>query len=141
MEKINSTLLEFMAVSSEIDKAYHKAAVKLGLSDTKIYILYFLSQKKYSQKQICDLCGISKQTVNSAIKNLIAEDIVCPLRGEKNEIITLTSKGEKLIDEKISLLIRAENNAIAQWSEEDRTRIVSLNKNFLSAFLKEIEKF
>ncbi len=139
MEKINKTLLTFLSISSEIDKAYHKAAIKLGLSDTQMYVLYFLSQEEYSQKQICELSGISKQTVNSAIKDMIAKGFIAPLKGEKNEIITLTEDGEKVVEEKISRLIRAENNVISNWSDEERTSMVSLNRKFLKAFLTEIE--
>ncbi len=139
MEKINQTFWEFLSISSEIDKAYHKAAIRLGLSDTQMYVLYFLSQKEYSQKQICELSGISKQTVNSAIKEMIAKGYIAPLKGEKNESITLTKDGEKVVEDKVSRLIRAENNVISKWSDEERTYMVNLNRKFLKAFLTEIE--
>ncbi len=139
MEKINRTLLSFLSTSSEIDKAYHKAAIRLGLSDSQMYVLYFLSQEEYSQKQICELSGISKQTVNSSIKEMIGKGIIAPLRGEKNEKIHLTADGKRMVDEKISKLIRAENNVISAWSDEERSIMVELNRKFLKSFLNEIE--
>ncbi|MCR5536003.1 MAG: MarR family transcriptional regulator [Succinivibrio sp.] len=141
MEHINQTLLTFLSISSELDKAYHQAALKLGLSDSKMNILYLLSHKPYSQKQICELSGMSKQTVNSALKDLIAEGIIEPQLGVRHEQIKLTDKGDELIDSKLSLLIRAENSVIAQWSESERRQLIELNQKFLTAFLAELAKF
>lgn len=55
---------------SETEAAYHEAAVRLGLSDSAMQILYLLADREGScpLRDVSAQTGISKQTVHSAIR-------------------------------------------------------------------------
>ena len=67
----------------ETDAVYHEAALKLGLSDSALQILYTVCD--YDGGDACPLqeisrrTGISKQTINSAIRKLEKEPYDCQL--------------------------------------------------------------
>ena len=65
-------------LSAEITSLYHKAAVKMGISDTVLNILYVLCEKEGQclQSDIFRLTGISRQTINSAIRKLEKSELV-----------------------------------------------------------------
>ena len=80
---VSEQLQYYNLLTSEIDEAYHNAALKLGLSDSAMVILYTLCSRENPCPllEIARLTGISRQTIHSAIKKLEAQGIltlVCP---------------------------------------------------------------
>ena len=69
---------QYTYLAGEINALYHEAAVKMGISDSIQNILYVLCEKggKCLQSEISKLTGISRQTINSAIRKLEKEEIV-----------------------------------------------------------------
>ena len=68
---------QYTYLAGEINALYHEAAVKTGISDSVQNILYVLCEKggKCLQSEISRLTGISRQTINSAIRKLEKEGI------------------------------------------------------------------
>ena len=68
----------FNYLLGEIDDAYHDAALKFGLSDSAMIVLYAVCGNRGSCPidGICRLSGVRKQTVNSALRKLEAEGVV-----------------------------------------------------------------
>ena len=64
--KQNRTLKEFDSLYKMIDDVYHEIALSMHLTDSAFLILYCLLElgDGCSQKDICKLYSISKQTVN-----------------------------------------------------------------------------
>ena len=58
----------------EIDGVYHEMSLRLGLSDSAMIVLYTLcdSGGPCPLRDICRRSGLSKQTVNSALRKLEA---------------------------------------------------------------------
>ena len=75
---ISIEMKRFNHLIGEIDAVYHDMALKLGLSDSAMRILYTICNNGESclLQEICHLSGISKQTINSAIRKLEADEIV-----------------------------------------------------------------
>lgn len=141
MEKQNDTIHQFDVIYGEISNVYHDISRKLGLTDTESIILYAIAvDENVSQKTICSLSGLSKQTINSAIKKMIRDEIFEPLRGMKNEKLILTQKGKKIIEEKISILIDIENRIFTSWSEEERRIFIDLYTRYLNMLKDECEQ-
>ena len=69
---------QYTYISGEINALYHEAAVKAGISDSVQNILYVICEKENRclQSEISKLTGISRQTINSALRKLIKEEIV-----------------------------------------------------------------
>lgn len=57
----------------EQDHIYHNAAVRYGLSDTGMWVLYnvYTASDTITQQELCRQCFFPKQTVNTAIARLI----------------------------------------------------------------------
>lgn len=68
--KQNRALKEFDSLYKMIDDVYHEIALSMHLTDSAFLILYCLLElgDGCSQKDICKLYSISKQTVNSSVK-------------------------------------------------------------------------
>ncbi len=63
---------------SEMDAAYHEAAQRQGHNDSTSRILYALCElgSPASLRAVCESTGLSKQTVNSALRKLEADGIL-----------------------------------------------------------------
>lgn len=73
---INAQMKRFNLLMSKIDAAYHDAALKLGMSDSVMLVLYTLCSCD-GECMLGDITsGASKQTINSALRKLEAEGMV-----------------------------------------------------------------
>ncbi len=138
-----SIVRKINCLSNELDAIYHKASRILGVSDSTMIVLYAL----YENGGSCPLYdiygenGISKQTVNSAIRKLEAEGIVVSESdGGKKKRIYITDEGKKLVNSTVVPLLTAECNAFNEWSEEEFKQYITLNERYNEAFRKQIEK-
>lgn len=144
-DKITGKMILYNQFSKELDGLYHLYARKSGLSDTAFWILYSVeeSQSVYTQKELCEDWSYSCQTVNSALKKLVEQEIIelRPLPGNrKNKQIVLTASGKALVAEIISPLIEAERNSFLKLGEEDGEEFLRLTKSHLELFHREIEQ-
>ena len=130
----------------EIEAVYHEMSLKLGLSDSAMIILYTICDEGDSclLQDICLRSGMSKQTINSALRKLEKEGIVylkpADLRGKK---VCFTEKGRDLAKSTAVRMIEAETEILASWSKEDVEKYLELTERFLSALkvkAKEIER-
>lgn len=135
---------EYTYLAGEINSLYHEAAVKMGISDSVMNILYVLCEKggRCLQSEISKLTGISRQTINSAIRNLKKVEIVYLKPGKgRNTIVCLTEKGEKFASAKIQPLFEAENKIWNEWTAEEQQQYLSLTQKYrdgLKKYLKAI---
>ena len=63
---------------NELNGLYHDISMKLGLSDSESMVMYMLYdiQEPLTQSDIVKATGLSKQTLNSAIRKLEKEGII-----------------------------------------------------------------
>ena len=129
-------------LTSEIDSLYHQAAVKLGLSDSEACVLYALCEQNGSclLSDIYKQSGISKQTINSALRKLEAERILYlePYKGNAKKV-TLTPKGIQYAKDTIVKLYEAEIRAFASWSEEEMEIYIRLIKKDVVSLKEQFE--
>ncbi len=130
-------------LSAEINSLYHQAALKLGLADSEMYILYML----YDNEGSCMLAdmskasGISKQTVNSAIRRLENEDVVYlqQQRG-KTKKVCLTSKGREYAEKTVAKIFAAEARAYSDWTDEEISLHLKLLEKYADSFRESLEE-
>lgn len=128
---------------AELDALYHQAALKIGIADSALSVLYTI----YDNGESCLLSdiykqsGISKQTVNSAIRNLEKEDIVFleQYKG-KSKMVLLTEKGKVYIKQTAALIYEAEKKAYESWSENEINTYISLLEKYEETFKQQVEK-
>ena len=124
---------QYTYLAGEINALYHEAAVKAGISDSVQNILYVLCEEggKCLQSEIGKLTGISRQTINSAIRRLEKDGIVYLEHGSgRNTVLHLTEKGEKFAAEKIYPLHEIENRIWNDWTPEEREQYLTLTKKY-----------
>ena len=133
---------QYTYLAGEINALYHEAAVKMGISDSVQNILYVLCEKdgQCLQSEISKLTGISRQTINSAIRKLEKEGIVYLEQGKgRNTILCLTGKGKKFSAEKIIPLHEIENKIWNEWTEEEQRQYLTLTKKYRDGLKKYLE--
>ncbi|MDO7977895.1 MarR family winged helix-turn-helix transcriptional regulator [Oceanotoga teriensis] len=128
-------------LSSEMDALYHKSSLKLGITDSVSIVLYTI----YDMGETCQLSdiykksGISKQTVNSAIRNLENDDILYlkKYKGRSKKII-LTEKGKEYINNTVVKLYEAELKSFESWSSKEIDTYIFLMEKYVKCFREQI---
>lgn len=122
---------------SETDAAYHEAALRLGMSDSTMQILYTLCDRggDCPLGEIRALSGVSKQTINSALRKLEDEGIVY-LEGMdgKRKRVCLTERGTKLARRTVVRIMEIENGILDSWPKEHVEQYLELTRKYLAAF-------
>lgn len=138
---INEQMKLFNLLMSEIDTAYHDAAVKLGMSDSVMLILYTVCSCD-GECLLSDITsGASKQTINSALRKLEAEGIVYleTFEGRKKKVY-LTEKGRLLVKDTVLRVIKAENEIFASWSDKEKSIYIDLTQRYLADFKEKLKE-
>lgn len=140
--KISESLKHFNYLQSELDAVYHEASLNLGMSDSSMIILYTLCNEGGSclLNDICILTCLSKQTINSAIRKLEAEDILYLKASDgKRKLVCLTEKGKQLSEKTVAKIIDIENRIFDSWSSEAKQQYFGAIQNYVAAFKEELK--
>ena len=129
----------------EQDFIYHNVAVKFGLSDTAMWVLYnvYASEDTITQQELCRQCFFAKQTVNTAITSLSKNGYVEleAIPGTRNQKkILLTEKGNALAKNTVAPLIDAESRAYSALSNEELEAYLEMTTRLTLALREETEK-
>lgn len=119
---------------SEIEAAYHEISSALGLSDSSMIVLYTVFDNGGScmLQDICRNSGISKQTINSALRKLESEGIIyLESAGTKNKKVCLTEQGKHLANHTAGKIIEMENDIFSSWEKEDVEKYLELTERYL----------
>ena len=133
---------QYTYLAGALNALYHEAAVKMGLSDSVQNILYVICEKgtRCLQSEISRLTGISRQTINSAIRKLEHEGIVYLEPGQgRNTVVCLTEQGEAYAQKTIQPLFEIENRIWNDWTEEEQEEYLRLTRKYrdgLKTYLK-----
>jgi DNA-binding MarR family transcriptional regulator len=125
----------------EMQALYHQASLKLGITDSVSIVLYTICDtgENCLLSDIYKKSGISKQTVNSAIRGLEADDILYLKQhtGRAKKII-LTEKGKDYVNKTVAKLYEAEVQAFESWSTEEINTYIRLMEKYADCFRKQI---
>lgn len=139
---ISADVNRFNRLTLQTDLVYHEAASRLGLTYSAMMILYSVLDNGGSCP-IGDICafGISKQTVNSALRKLENEDIIFRRSaGGRRKDICLTEKGTALAEKTVLKIIEFENEIFASWTEHERETYFELTKRYMNQLNERVSK-
>lgn len=144
-DSIHSKIVAYNQLTKELEELYQLYAKKSGLSETTLWILYCVHERQepYTQKELCDIWSYSRQTINSALKNLETQGLIelVPLpENRKNKQLLLTASGKNLVNKIILPLVEAEKNVFIQLGEEDSRKFLSLTKRHTELLHMEINQ-
>lgn len=130
-------------LSNELDALYHQFSLKLGITDSVSIVLYTIydSCNECLLTDIYKRSGISKQTVNSAIRALESDGILYleQHNGRAKKVI-LTDKGREYVQKTAARIFRAEMDAFDTWTDEEVSAYIGFMEKYANCFRKQIEK-
>lgn len=130
---MKSAFQEYTQLMGMIDSAYHEATLKLHLTDSAMDILYVLTVHGQGcpQSALYKESGMSKSTVNSAIRKMEKEQLLYLTPGfGRNTCVFLTEKGQKLQEETIYRIMQIENTIYDSWTKEEQETFMRLSRDF-----------
>ncbi len=141
--KICSSIHRINYLNAELNALYHHASLKLGLTDSASIVLYTI----YDNGENCLLSdiykqsGVSKQTVNSAIRNLEKKHIIyLAQHSGRAKKVVLTDTGKEYVQKTTARLFDAETAAFSSWTEEEINAHIGYMEKYIDSFRKQIEK-
>lgn len=142
MTQSSKALKRYNHLLSETNAAYHELSVQLGLSDSVMQILYticYQGRTRCALQEIRIQTGISKQTINSALRKLEAAGIIYlePVGG-KSKDVCLTEQGVLLAERTAARVIAVENAVFSAWSQEDVEKYLELVEKYLNGFRNQV---
>lgn len=138
----NGNARKFTHLSGEINSLYHGIAAKIGISDTALDILYILCERgsRCLQSDIFRLTGISRQTINSAIKKLEREGIIYLEQGKgRSTVIRPTEEGASFLKRSIQPVFEIENRIWDEWTVEEQRQYLALTQKYRDALKRHID--
>ena len=133
----------FNDILSETDSLYHEIALRLGLTDSAMSILYCVAQlgNGCPLSQVYKRNGGSRQTVGSALRKMEQEEILyLKAANGKSKNIWLTEKGQRLLEEKIMPVLQMENQIFLSWTEQEVEEYLRLDQKYLNDLKNSIKK-
>lgn len=123
---MNKTRMDYIHrlnyLNYEMDSIYHRSSLKFKISDSVSLVLYTIydSGEECLLSEIYKKSGISRQTVNSAIRGLEKDDILHlrPVDGKSKKVV-LTDKGRTMVKNTSARLFKAEMDAFDSWTEKE----------------------
>lgn len=143
MISINEKIKRINYLAKELDVIYHQTARKFGMSDSVLTVLYMIYEKGDGclLHDICCESGISKQTINSAMRKLENEDVLYleQDKGKKKRVF-LTEKGKGYIENTVVRLYEAECRVLSAWTEDEFKLYMKFMKRYNDLLKAEVEK-
>lgn len=144
MDNIAEYIQEYCSCLHEWDAAFEDYAKSVGLSYTSLCILDAIYEADgCTQKQLCSLCFLPKQTVNAAVTGFydkgwlrmreLPED-------RRNKALHLTELGRSEAGHILSRLRDCDRIAMGSLTESEQEQLLSLTRRYMSACISAMKK-
>ena len=141
MKALSTRLFALNEAWKENANIYRQMAKQMNLTDMAMWALYTLRVEpgEMTQSRMCEFLHEPKQTINSALKKMEADGLITLQSGSnrRTKTIHLTAAGEALARETADRVAETEQQALAQFSEEEANQLFSLMRR-LNALLTDI---
>ncbi len=130
-------------LTSEINEVYHDAALRMGVSDSAMNILYTIcvAGDGCALSDVARLSGCSRKTIHSAVKKLEKDGIVrLEPKNKREKRVLLTQAGKELTEKTAKKLIATENEIFDGWERKEREQYLRLMQKYLSDLKERVEK-
>ena len=131
----NQMVFPLYLCSKEMIRRYSVYLNEIDLTDTQYIVMCFFWEKKTSNvKELGKIMLLDSSTLTPLLKKLEAKDLITRERSttdERNLVLTLTKKGEKLKDEATSVVKKMQKDVGISDEAQDNlveSLVVILNK-------------
>ena len=124
LEQINQYYINYF----RFDAVYYKWAALHEIKDTTLFILerIFYMPEGCSQKYLCETLSYPKQTISAALNRLEKAGMIFRQKEREDfrgNVIFLTDEGRKMAEKAVGGMRKAELEAFAAMSEEERATV------------------
>lgn len=137
--KTDRAIAAYNSLWKEQNEIYSAAARGFGLSESGMWILYFLrlNDGVCQQKELISSLSQPKQTTNSAVKQLERDGYVTLRSGSDRRcrLVELTPEGNRLAERTSDHVIAAERSTWDDFTEEEQELFI----RFLSKYNKQLK--
>lgn len=134
------TLARFREATWELDSIYSRFPKSCGLSEAEYWSLLLIYEGAATQSQISGQLFLSRQTLNSAFKQLRKKGLVRLEPYEENQRskqIFLTDSGKEFVEQNVLRMHYAEERAWKQMDEKEQEVLTKLIRKFSDLIRKE----
>ena len=126
-------------------EVYYKLASHFGMTETMFDILYFVRENDggYTQAQLCESLHLRKQTVNSALKKLEKDGVICLSQdsgNKKSKTIHFTEKGKELAQSTVDPIFELEQRAFKRLTSQERENVLYYGYRHIDILEDEMKK-
>ena len=142
-KKICSSIHRINYLNAELNALYHNASLKLGLTDSASIVLYTIYDNGGNclLSDIYKQSGISKQTVNSAIRNLEKENIIfLEQHSGRAKKVVLTDTGKEYAQKTVARLFDIEAAAFSSWTDDEINTHIGFMEKYIESFRIQVDK-
>lgn len=141
--EIKTTLAAFRDATWELDNIYAMFPKSCGLSEAEYWSLLLIYEGVVTQSQISERLLISRQTLNSAFKQLRKKGLIRLEPYEENQRSKqsfLTEAGKAFVEEHILRMHRIEESAWRRLKSEEHTALIGLTQKISALIQEELER-
>ena len=129
---------------NELSGIYRNAAARTGLSVNEFWIWYTLmgEDREYTQQEICSICGLPKQTVNTIVRGMVRRKQVTlekMLLDRSRKRIRLTALGRATGQALMADAMAAERMAFGALSEDSQLSALRFLDEYLPRLRRAME--
>ena len=136
------TLVSFREATMELDNVYSMFSKECGLSEAEYWSLVLIYEGAATQSEISSQLFMSRQTLNSASKQLRKKGMISLEYYEENQRSKrayLTEAGKEFIRNNVVRMHQIEEKAWKQLNAEEQNTLTSLTRKFSSLIKQELE--
>lgn len=129
----------------DVSVAYGTFAKKMGVDTSELYVVDALwdEPEGLSQRSICEVCDMGKQTISAICKRLAARDVVVAHAGQadkRERIMALTEEGREQWRLPVERLPELEMKAAAAISPEGAELFVKVVRLYAKTFQEGVQQ-
>ena len=138
------TLASFREAIMELDNVYSLFAKACGLSDAEYWSLLLIYEGVATQSQISGQLFLSRQTLNSAFKQLQKKGFIrlepCE-ENQRSKRAFLTDTGRPFVERHVVQMHQVEEKAWRKMEEQERAMFTKLTRKFSGLIQTELKAF
>ena len=140
----NYSIEAYWEIYKDLDRIYTRFAKACGLSDGEYWTLVMIKEGCTTQKEIWEQLSVNKQTIHSAIKQLIKKGLIQLEEKKDNrreKQILFTKEGEDFAKIYIDDMVRLEKKAWDAIEEEEQKQLLNISRKYNDLLESELDKY
>ncbi len=143
-DKNRSSIEIYWEIYKDLDRIYSRFAKECGLSDGEYWALVMIREGCTTQAEIREEFSLNKQTIHSAIKQLVKKGFIrLEIRedNQREKKIFLTKEGWDFVRDHIDGMILLERKAWDKMKTEEQEQLTKISQKYNNLLESELEAY